>query len=166
MSRRSEADPLSADLLKGRCSNRLNRAPCELDALLPTKQTQKHEYTFMRAQSSEHPNLRTQRSADHPRPAPAHQGRSGGVSVAPRRHYNRSSPCSARLSAIRSGGRSEEPALTFDGDTANGSIADCRLLLQPLRHKLQEGDAIKRCERPRGPVDNVKLRIAERGRRH
>jgi hypothetical protein len=48
----------------------------------------------------------------------------------------------------------------------NGSIADCRLLLQPLRHKLQEGDAIKRCERPREPVDDVKLRIAERERRH
>ena len=75
-------------------------------------------------------------------------------------------PINARLSAIRGGGRSEEPALTFDGDTVNGSIADCRLLLQPLRHKLQEGDAIKRCERPRAPVDDVKLRIAERERRH
>ena len=77
-----------------------------------------------------------------------------------------SSPCSARLSAIRGGGRSEERALTFDGDTVNSSIADCRLLLQPLRHKLQEGAAIKRCERPREPVDDVKLRIAERERRH
>ena len=75
-------------------------------------------------------------------------------------------PINARLSAIRGGGRSEEPALTFDGDTVNGSIADCRLLLQPLRHKLQEGAAIKRCERPREPVDDVKLRVAERERRH
>jgi len=44
--------------------NRLDRALRQLDALLPTKQTQKHEYAFVGTQGREHPNLITKRSGN------------------------------------------------------------------------------------------------------
>jgi hypothetical protein len=50
----------------GRHSNRLDRVPCKLDPLLPTKQIQQNDYSFVWPQNREHPNLCAQRTADHP----------------------------------------------------------------------------------------------------
>src|SRR5262249_48258457 len=55
-----------APQLKGRYSNRLDRAPCELDPLLPTEQIQQNKHPLVRLQKREYSNLLAQRAADHP----------------------------------------------------------------------------------------------------
>jgi len=49
--------PLPTPLL-----DRLDRAPCELDPLLPAEQLQQHKHAFVRAQGAEQTNLLTTRT--------------------------------------------------------------------------------------------------------
>ena len=60
--------PLPTPLL-----DRLDRAPCELDPLLPAEQLQQHKHAFVRAQGAEQTNLIAEQTADHSHPRARHE---------------------------------------------------------------------------------------------
>src|SRR5215831_15443621 len=49
-------------------SDHLDRAPCELDPLLPAEQMQQHHHALVWTQNGEQSNLLAQRAGDHPHP--------------------------------------------------------------------------------------------------
>jgi hypothetical protein len=52
----------------GSLLNRLDRAPCEVDPLLPAEQLQQYEHSFVRTQGSEQSNVILQRALQNLHP--------------------------------------------------------------------------------------------------